>query len=228
MILLELHLADRTCLPSVSLLIRANSRNHALRAACCALAVALVVCAPACQAADEGNPPAANAAREAPAFTAIADGGYAFDTGVLRGKLHTKDKMLGLTDVVHVPTGRSVAGRWGLMHLYRIFSGGRRFGDAARDWPTTSRLLADGAVEVQWPPAPDRPFELRALYRWHNPAALDVSITARAVDDLPTFEVFLGSYFDAGLADPYLYVEQQVVTGHEAGFLLGDRALGHW
>ncbi|MDY0169555.1 MAG: hypothetical protein RBS80_23635 [Thermoguttaceae bacterium] len=26
----------------------------------------------------------------------------------------------------------------------------------------------------------------------------------------------------------YLYVEQQVVTGHEAGFLLGDRALGHW
>ncbi len=228
MTLLEPHRANRARLPRAVLLTHADSKSHALWAACCALVVALAVCAQTVGAVDERKPAAAEPAAEAPVFTATADGGYTFDTGVLRGKLHTKDKMLGLTDVIHVPTGRSVAGRWGLMHLYRIFSGGRRFGYGARDWPTNSRLLDDGAVEVLWPPAPDRPFELRALYRWHDPAALDVIITARAVDDLPTFEVFLASYFDAGLADPYIYVKQQGETGRDSGFLLGDRALGHW
>lgn len=224
MILPKARRADRARLPRSVLLSRVVSTNRVLWMAC----LALVGCASAVGAADEGNPAAVEATGEPPVFMANAADGYAFDTGVLRGKLQTKDQMLGLTDVIHTPTGRSVAGRWGLMHLYRIFSGGRRFGDGARDWPTTSRLLDDGAVEVRWPPAPDRPFELRALYRWHDPTTLDVSIAMHAVEDLPTFEVFLGSYFDAGLADPYIYVEQQGETGHETGFLLGDRALGHW
>ena len=220
----EPHRADRSRMPRFILLCRAASASLALWSVCLALAV----CAPVAGAADEGSPAPAEAAGGPLVFTAIADGGYTFDTGVLRGKLHTKDQMLGLTDVIHAPTGRLVAGHWGLMHLYRIFSGGRRFGDAARNWPTTSRLLDDGAVEVRWPQAPDRPFELRALYRWHAPTTLDVSITVRAVEDLPTFEVFLGSYFDAGLADPFIYVERPSEKGSMPAFLLGDRALGHW
>ncbi len=165
----------------------------------------------------------ANAA--APGFNAADDGGYAFDTGVLEGRLNAGGKALGLTGVVHKPTGRRLAGGLGLMHPYRIFSGSRRFGDGARDWKTTSRLLDDGAVEVRWQPPFDVPFELRAVYRWHDATTLDVRFDVHATGELPAFEVFLASYFDAGFADPFVYVEHP--DGGPA-LLPGERALGHW
>ncbi len=165
----------------------------------------------------------ANAA--APEFNAADDGGYAFDTGVLEGRLNAGGKALGLTGVVHKPTGRPLAGGLGLMHPYRIFSGSRRFGDGARDWKITSRLLDDGGVEVRWQPPFDVPFELSAVYRWHDATTLDVHVCVRAVDDLPAFEVFLASYFHAGFADPFVYVDD---PDEGPALLRGERAMGEW
>lgn len=190
------------------------------------LALAAAATLPA--AAEEVQSAASGSTPGAPAFVAVESGGYTFDTGVLQGKLHAGGKALGLTDVVHKPSGRSIAGRYGLMHLYRIFSGARRFGNAARDWTTTSRLLDDGSVEVRYPPANDRPFELQAVYRWHDARTLDVLVSVKAEEDLPAFEVFLSSYFDAGFADPLIYVEGQGATCQGPVFLLGQRVLGHW
>jgi len=175
-----------------------------------------------------GSEPTADASPPAPAFLLAEDGGYTFDTGILAGKLNAGGKALGLTDVVHKPSGRSIAGHYGLMHLYRIFSGSRRFGNAARDWRNTSRLLDDGAVEVRWAAEPERPFNLRVLYRWHNATALDARVRVAAANDLPAFEVFLASYFDAGFADPYVHVEGRADTCRGPAFLLGKRTLGHW
>ncbi len=193
--------------------------NHLLRA----MSAGLALCAAASLVvarADDTDGPA-----PAPAFTPSDDGGYAFDTGVLEGRLNAGGRALGLTGVVHKPTGRPLAGGLGLMHPYRIFSGSRRFGDGARDWKTASRVLDDGAVEVRWEPPFDVPFELRAVYRWHNATTLDVLIGVRAVDELPAFEVFLASYFDAGFAEPFVYVED---PDDGPALLLGERALGHW
>ena len=39
------------------------------------------------------------------AFSGDAEGGYTFDTGVLRGKLQPGKMTLGLSSVVHVPSG---------------------------------------------------------------------------------------------------------------------------
>ncbi len=178
--------------------------------------------------ADELKPEAAGSAPATPAFVAAGDGGYTFDSGAFAGKLHAGGRALGLTDLVHKPTGRSIAGRYGLMHLYRVFSGPRRFGDGARDWPTTSRRLDDGSVEIRYPEAQDRPFELRAVYRWHDPTTLDVRVTVAANEDLPAFEVFLSSYFDAGFDEPFAYVEGQGGTCQGPVFLMGERVLGHW
>jgi len=41
-------------------------------------------------------------------FTAKEDGGYEFDTGILRGRLRDAGKCLGLTSAVHVPTGTTL------------------------------------------------------------------------------------------------------------------------
>lgn len=206
--------ALRTHLPTVGVPV---SKNRVLWVAWLALAAFLSACTPS-QGADSA----------APVFVPLDAGGYAFDTGVLQGKLNADGKTLGLTDVVHKSTGRSVAGRWGLMHLYRVFSGSRRFGPAARDWDTTSRLLDNGAVEVRWPPSPEHPFELCTVYRWHDAATLDIHISVQAVEDLPTFELFLASYFDADLANPFVYVEKPGGAGKGPGFLLAEQSLGHW
>ena len=194
-------------------------RNHLLRA----MSVGLALCAAASLVvarADDTDGPA-----PAPVFTPSDDGGYTFDTGVLEGRLNAGGRALGLTGVVHKPTGRRLAGGLGLMHPYRIFSGSRRFGDGARNWKTASRVLDDGAVEVRWEPPFDVPFELQAVYRWHDPATLDVHVSVRAVDELPAFEVFLASYFDAGFAVPFVYVEH---PEDGPALLPGERALGHW
>lgn len=205
--------------------IAASAGRGAARVAWLAVAAAvpLLVKAEEVHPAASGSTPVA-----APTFVAAEGGGYTFDTGVLEGKLNVSGKALGLTDVTHKPSGRSIAGRYGLLHLYRIFSGSRRFGNAARDWPTKSRLLDDGSVEIRYLSAEDRPFELRAVYRWHNAQALDVLVTVAAESDLPAFEVFLSSYFDAGFADPFIYVEDQEASCQGPVFLLGERVLGHW
>ena len=50
-------------------------------------------------------------------------------------------------------------------------------------------------MEVRWPSAEDRPFELRAVYRWAAPDTLDLETSVQAKTNLAKFESFLASYF---------------------------------
>src|ERR1017187_8906776 len=103
------------------------------------------------------------------AFSASGTNEFTFDTGVLKGKLRADGKSRGLTSVVHLPTGATLDSSMGLFSHYRVFSANKRFGTAAWDWPSEAKLRRDGSVEVRWPSAEDRPFELHAVYRWAAP-----------------------------------------------------------
>ena len=63
----------------------------------------------------------------------------------------------------------------------------------------------DGSVEVRWPSAEDRPFELRALYRWAAPDTLDLETSVQAKTNLAKFESFLASYFAQGFTNACVY-----------------------
>jgi hypothetical protein len=106
------------------------------------------------------------------AFTASGTNEFAFNTGVLKGKLRAGGKSTGLSSVVHLPTGVSLDSSKGLFGHYRVFSANKRYGTAAWDWPSDATLRQDGSVEVRWPSADDRPFELSAVYRWAAPNIL--------------------------------------------------------
>jgi hypothetical protein len=81
-------------------------------------------------------------------FTLSGTNEFAFDTGLLRGKLRAGGKSTGLSSVVHVPSGLRVDSSMGLFSYYRVFSAGKRYGTAAWDWPSVARLQADGSLEV--------------------------------------------------------------------------------
>jgi|GEM_PF-5627080 len=139
------------------------------------------------------------------AFREAGPDEFAFDTGVLRGRLRAGGRPAGLTAVIHVPTGLSVDRSHGLVNHYRVFTTGERYGRGMRDTPGEARLLADGGVEALWPATGDRPFELRTSYRWAGPAILDIWTVATAKADLTAFEVFLASYFQEGFTHSLVY-----------------------
>ncbi len=128
-------------------------------------------------------------------FRPDGKGGFTFDTGVLKGRLHANGKSLGLTEVVHVPTGARLDRSNGLLSHYRVFTTGKRYGGGAWDWPSTAALLEDGQVEVRWPAAEGRPFTLRATYRLTGAATIEVETAVEAQAALRDFESFLASYF---------------------------------
>ncbi len=132
---------------------------------------------------------------------------FAFDTGVLRGKLRAGGKANGLSSVVHVPTGVRLDASLGLFSHYRVFTVGKRYGTAAWDWPAESKLNPDGSVETYWAATAERPFELRATYRWAAPNALDLETAVTAKADLAGFEVFLATYLTAGFTNAQVYAD---------------------
>lgn len=140
-------------------------------------------------------------------FSVSGTNEFAFDTGVLKGKLHAGGKSTGLTSLVHVPTGLALDSSMGLFGHYRVFSANKRYGTAAWDWPSDARLRQDRGVEVHWPSAEDRPFELRAVYRWAAPNILDLETTVQAKTNLTKFESFLASYFAEGFTNSCVYVK---------------------
>jgi hypothetical protein len=145
------------------------------------------------------------------AFVPSGTNEFTFDTGVLRGKLRAGGKSKGLSSVVHVPTGVTVDSSMGLFGHYRVFSANHRYGTAAWDWPSEASLRRDGSVEVRWPAADDRPFELRAVYRWTAPDTLDLETTVQARTNLLKFESFLASYFSEGFTNSFVYAR---TNGH--------------
>ena len=120
---------------------------------------------------------------------------FVFDTGVLSGKLREGGRAIGLSRVVHGPTGAVLSGGMGLLSHYRVFTAGKRYGNGAWDWPGEARLNLKGEVEVFWPAAPGRPFGLGAVYRWRQPGWIEVETRVSAIEELVDFEVFLACYF---------------------------------
>lgn len=161
-------------------------------------------------------------------FQAAADGGFTFDTGVLRGKLRAGDKSIGLTEVIHVPSGTRLDRGQGLFSHYRVFTRGKRYGGGAWDWPSTASLRPDGAVTVAFAAAEGRPLEMKAVYRWADPATLDLETAVRAVQDLPGFESFLASYFTEGFTNALAFVQSGTGPGAQPGFLAADKSAGDW
>ncbi len=134
-------------------------------------------------------------------------GGFVFHTGVLRGRLHAGGASLGLTEVVHEPTGARLDQSKGLLSAYRVFANGRRFGAGAWDWPSVATAREEGSVEVRWVEDPERPFSLRAVYRILRPAILSVELGVGAREPLRGFEVFLASYFDPAFSNAFVLVK---------------------
>jgi hypothetical protein len=112
----------------------------------------------------------------------------------------------------------------GLFGHYRVFSANKRYGTAAWDWPSEARLRPDGSVEVRWPSAEDRPFELRALYRWAAPDTLDLETSVQAKTNLAKFESFLASYFAEGFTNACVYAR----SNSQAWLMPADKSGGTW
>lgn len=165
---------------------------------------------------DAGDTPPPVATPTSPAalqFQPDGRGGFTFDTGVLRGRLHAEGRSLGLTEVMYGPTGARVDRGHGLLSHYRVFANGRRFGGGAWDWPSTAARLPDGRVEVRWAAAEDRPFTLRAVYRLTRPGAITVETSVEPQSELRGFEVFLASYFDPAFTNSFVAARHGEVTG---------------
>ncbi len=160
------------------------------------------------------------------AFSAGENGEYTFDTGILRGVLQPGGKAQGLASVVHIPSGTRLDQGAGIFSFYRVLTDDKRYGAMAWDWPSMSKVLPDGAVNVYRGAAADRPFDLTAIYRWSGPATLDLEVTVKAVEDLDGFEIFVASYFDKSLAWPYVY--DSAGPGGKPGFVLATKSYGDW
>ena len=128
-------------------------------------------------------------------FQEAGRGEFEFNTGVLAGKLRAGGKSTGLRPVIHLASGTDLTRSMGLAGHYRVFTTNHRYGEGAWDWPSEASLKADGTVEVHWPPAEDRQFDMWAVYRWAGPATLDVETRVCSAADLPGFESFLAFYF---------------------------------
>ena len=162
------------------------------------------------------------------AFVANDKGEYTFDTGVLRGTLRQGGKSLGLAPLIHVPTGARLDRSMGILSFYRVFTTGQRYGAGAWDWPSTAKLLPDGAVQVTWPEAPDRPFEMGALYRWKDPQTIDLETTVTARQDVRGFESFLAAYFGEAFPTPCVYVRENPEAQGKPGLLPARKTYGEW
>lgn len=154
-------------------------------------------------------------------FHAAGGGEFRFDTGVLHGTFRSQGRSIGLLPVTHAASGTVLARSMGLFGVYRVFSGGRRFGNGMWSWPSEASLAPSGAVTVRWPPAAGRPFEMKAAYRWAGPETLDVEISVTPEEDLRGFETFLASYFGEQFT-------RAAVPARVGGFLAAEEDQGRW
>ena len=169
------------------------------------------------------------AAAERLRFVASDDEEYRFDTGTLRGTLRSGGKSFGLSSLLHVPSGTRVDGAaYGILSHYRVFASNHRYGNAAWEWPSTSKLLPNGGVEIRWPAGEDHPFELTAVYRLCQAGAIDLETTVKAREDLPKFESFLASYFDKAFAGSSVYVKTGSQAEPKPAFATTERSFGVW
>lgn len=129
------------------------------------------------------------------AFKPAGEGLYDFSTGVFQGRLKVDGKYQGLYPIVDAGSKMELVHPPGIFSFYRVFERSKRYGECARDWPTLTKVLSDGAVEVRWPAAADHPLEIIGVYRWKAPDTLDLEIAVQPQRDMPRFELFMSSYF---------------------------------
>jgi hypothetical protein len=159
-------------------------------------------------------------------FSKGPNGGYRFDTGIVKGVLRKDGKSRGLSSVVHVPTGARLDGGSGIMGYYRVFTTNQRYGSAGWNWPSTARLLPDGAVEITWPAQEGRSFSMVSVYRWQDKKTLDLETTVKADRDVNNFEVFLSSYFHKALTTPTVCV--QLEPEGPPALMVAEQVKGDW
>lgn len=162
------------------------------------------------------------------AFAAAGTNGFTFDTGVLRGRLRADGRSKGLSSVEHIATGIRLDRSMGLFGHYRLFTADKRYGGGAWDWPSDATLRPDGSVEARWPATGERPFDLRAIYRWASPATLDLETIVQAKTNLAKFESFLASYFAGNFTNSLAYVAKPPGKPEVAGFMAAEPGAGLW
>jgi hypothetical protein len=129
------------------------------------------------------------------AFRPGEKGYYTFDTGLLRGQMRLDGRSQGICSLVHVPSGQELAKVPGLLSYYRILVTDGRYGHAARDWLNRPEILADGRLQVVFPPAEEHPLTLTGVFQWKTPNTLDLETSLTPNRDMPQLELFLSSYF---------------------------------
>lgn len=132
------------------------------------------------------------------AFKPAGEGFFEFDTGLLKGRLKLDGKYQGLYPLIDIETGTELVHAPGAFSFYRVLTTNHRYGKSARDWPTQTKLLSNGAVEVRWAPAEEHPLAMTGVYRWTAPDTLDLDIAVTPRQDMPHFELFMSSYFGKG------------------------------
>ena len=161
-------------------------------------------------------------------FAAGENGTFTFDTGALRGVLRGEGKSFGLSAATHVPSGQKVSGTHVLLGIYRVFSDGKRYGNAGWEWPTETTVNEDGSVAVRAAAEADRPFATCATYRWSTPCMMDLDIDVTPQQDLHAFELFLASYFDGAFTNASAYVGANPQAEGKPGFMSARQELGNW
>ncbi len=161
-----------------------RTRRHFLSSAVAAAAWPL----PWCGATPLSKAVAAETTETALAFKP-AGNEYHFDTGSLRGTLRSRGRSLGVTPAIDIDAHAAIAGDFGLLSPYRMLDAEQRYGDAGWNWPSTSRRLAGGSVQVDWPADAEHPFSMQAIYQWRATRVLDVTIRIVAQRDMHGFEL---------------------------------------
>lgn len=134
-------------------------------------------------------------------FKPAGEGQYAFDTGRYRGIMLANEAWEGIATCVDARTGRDITGndpRLGIFHLYRLLATDKRYGENIWAMPKSVELGKRGELRLKWAPAPDRPFEIYAVYEWKTPDTLDLYVRVTAKAFASRLEVFIGSYFNPG------------------------------
>jgi hypothetical protein len=154
-------------------------------------------------------------------FTETEPGIFAFDTGVVRGRLQADGRHQGIVSLVDIETGTELVHGAGAMSLYRVFSGSTRFCDAARNWPVASSVLYDGSVDLRFPTSETHPMTIVARFVWSASDALDLELSVVSEQAVPDFELFLSSYFSNDMKGA-VYVQPNYFASGEPEMLPTD------
>lgn len=157
-------------------------------------------------------------------FSPDGKGFFHFNTGALKGFVRADGKTQGMNSLIDKESGQEIAhgGDYpGLFSLYRVFSKGKRYGDAVRDWPVEAEVLKDGGLQLHWSANGENPFDIEAAYHWRSERIMDFELTVIPKTAMQDFEVFLSSYFNPQYKS-WVYTRSTIHNGGEPQFTAAD------